>query len=239
MNHCRHHQPGNRPGRIVLGLCFVIAGVLALLSNLHLIVIGDLSHYWPLIFSVFGLMHLVRRRHLSGMLWGLGLIILGIALSLQNLGLVQNVMSVLIPSFLIMAGISVIARGFMPRPYADKCHQMPPSSLEHDDVINISATMSGTSVRCDSQDFKGGKLNTVMGGLELDLRQASISSQAVLRANIVGGGVSIKIPQDWLVLVRISSVLGGVENKSVPPMQADKTLVLEGDVIMGVIEIKN
>jgi hypothetical protein len=78
-----------------------------------------------------------------------------------------------------------------------------------------------------------------MGAIELDLRQASMQSQAVLRINAVCGGIAIKIPADWQVVLRVSSILGGVDDKSVPPMQPEKTLTLQGGVIMGGIEIKN
>jgi hypothetical protein len=40
-------------------------------------------------------------------------------------------------------------------------------------------------------------------------------------------------------VLRVSPVLGGIENKTISPMQANKTLLLQGDVIMGGIEIKN
>ena len=66
-----------------------------------------------------------------------------------------------------------------------------------------------------------------------------MQSQAVLRINAVCGGIAIKIPADWQVVLRVSSILGGVDDKSVPPMQPEKTLTLQGGVIMGGIEIKN
>jgi predicted membrane protein len=236
--HCRH-DGRNPQQRIVLGICFVTAGVLALLGNLHIINIGEISNYWPLIFSVFGLAHLVNKPRLSGVTFGLGFIALGIGLTLQNLGIVHHVMSLLLPSFLILAGVGVIIRGFSPRQSRQRSNTMPSPTLDHDDMINISAIMSGASLRCDSQDFKGGELTAIMGGMEIDLRQASIQSQAELRVKVIGGGVAIKVPQDWQVVLRVSPVLGGIENKTISPMQANKTLLLQGDVIMGGIEIKN
>jgi len=239
-HHHRHGGPGHPQRRIVLGLCFVVAGVLALLGNLQVIHIGDVSNYWPLIFSVFGLAHLIHRCHVPSMIFGLGFMVLGVGLTLQNLGLVHHVMSLLLPAFLILAGIAVIARGIRPSArLGGNDGQMPPPSDEHDDMVSSSAIMSGASLRCDTQDFKGGELSAIMGAIELDLRQASMQSQAVLRINAVCGGIAIKIPADWQVVLRVSSILGGVDDKSVPPMQPEKTLTLQGGVIMGGIEIKN
>ncbi|WP_028534144.1 LiaF transmembrane domain-containing protein [Paludibacterium yongneupense] len=238
-NHHSHDWQSHQRRRIVLGLCFVLGGILALLGNLRLIDIGNVSNYWPLLFCVIGLVRLTHPRRVSGVMFGLGLIALGVGLTLQKLGLVHHVMAILIPIFLILGGIGVIVRGFMPRRSDKRCNPLPPPSMEHKDSINSSAIMGGANVRCDSPDFKGGELNAIMGGIELDLRQASIQSQAVLRVYCVAGGIAIRIPTDWQVVRRVSSVLGGVDDKTIPPMQADKTLLLQGEVIIGGIEIKN
>ncbi|BEV71721.1 hypothetical protein THUN1379_12030 [Paludibacterium sp. THUN1379] len=177
------------------------------------------------------------------MLFGLGFIALGVGLTLQNLGLVQHVMAILLPAFLILAGLAVMTRGLAPRrvPRRDRGGRghspLGEPVLAHDASLQLSATMSGLNHRCDSQDFQGGTLNVVMGGIELDLRQASISNQATLQVNVVGGGIKIRIPHDWQLQLNISPVLGGIEDKTVPPMHSDKILLLQGEVVLGGIEI--
>jgi hypothetical protein len=53
------------------------------------------------------------------------------------------------------------------------------------------------------------------------------------------GGVAIKVPPDWQVLVQVSPTMGAVEDKTVPPMNPTKRLVIKGEVVVGGIEIKN
>jgi len=99
--------------------------------------------------------------------------------------------------------------------------------------------MSGIVLKNDSQDFRGGEINTVMGSVEIDLRQAAIASEAVLTLSIFMGGVEIKVPRDWSVSVNGTPTLGGIEDRTVPPMNPGKRLIIEGSVVMGGVEIDN
>jgi predicted membrane protein len=239
-HHHDHDWHRNQPQRrIVFGLFFIVAGVLALLGNLHLLAIGDLADYWPTLFCLAGVLHLMRSRHVAGVLFSLALLLLGAGLTLQNLGVIHHAMGLILPLFLILAGVAVIARGL--RPGAARCGRGDPVSerVEHDGRVNMNVTMSGAAMRCDAADFQGGELRAVMGAIELDLRQASLSAQAVLRVFAVCGGIHIRIPPDWTLQLHVAPVLGGVEDKTVPPAGGGKVLRLEGEVIMGGIQIKN
>jgi predicted membrane protein len=101
--------------------------------------------------------------------------------------------------------------------------------------------MSGVRRTLTSQDFKGGQLTAIMGGCEVDLRHASISGgTAVLDLFAFWGGIDIKVPQDWRVVVEGTPFLGGFEDKTLQqPGDASKRLVIRGTVIMGGAEITN
>jgi hypothetical protein len=111
--------------------------------------------------------------------------------------------------------------------------------LEHGARIDASATLSGISLKNDSQEFAGGEINAVMGAVEIDLRQAAIAGEAVLHLSVIMGGVEIKVPRDWSVSINGSPTLGGIEDKTIPPMTPGKRLVIEGSVVMGGVEIRN
>jgi predicted membrane protein len=238
-------RPGSCNGRyrqqhrIVFGLFFILAGILALLSNLHLVDIGEIRHYWPTIFCVFGVLKIAHARRLPNVVFGLGLIVLGVGLTLQNLGLMQHVTLLTLPILLILAGVLVLSRAIVPHRGRVFGREESAMSSDQDGVVNMNVTMSGAVLRSDSQDFKGGELRAFMGAIELDLRHASMSSPAVLQVFAVCGGIQIRIPSDWLLRVQVAPVLGGVEDKTIPPVSANKTLVLKGEIIMGGIQIKN
>jgi len=101
--------------------------------------------------------------------------------------------------------------------------------------------MGGVVRTNDSQDFQGGELTAIMGGCEIDLRQASIKSgEATIEIFAFWGGVEIKVPEDWGVDVQAIPLLGGIDDKSRPPKGGSKKkLIITGYAIMGGAEIRN
>ena len=99
--------------------------------------------------------------------------------------------------------------------------------------------MAGNKTVSNSQDFKGGDITAVMGGVELDLRGASIQSEARLNLWATWGGIVIKIPADWSVINRGTAIMGAIEDKSSGSPVANKRLIITGMAIMGGVDIKN
>jgi predicted membrane protein len=228
---------------IVLGAFIIVVGLFALLDNLHLFDAHRVQPFWPLVFVALGALKLAQARHGAHLLWGGTLMVVGAGMTLQNLGLIHFEWRQLWPLALIVFGLNVISKSFRPRGDAAICLTSEAGGnagrLEHGSRIDASATMSGIVLKNDSQDFTGGSINAVMGAVEIDLRQAAITTEAVLHLSIIMGGVDIKVPRDWSISVTGSPMLGGIEDKTVPPMTPGKRLVIEGSVIMGGVEISN
>jgi len=170
--------------------------------------------------------------------------VVGAGMTLQNLGLLHFQMRDLWPVVLILVGLNVVTRGYGYRASGSMSGRIGrrgqrDERFEHGARIDASAMMSGIVLKNDSQEFAGGEINAVMGAVEIDLRQAAIATEAVLHLSIIMGGVEIKVPREWSVSVNGSPVLGGIEDKTVPPMTPGKRLVIEGSVIMGGVEISN
>jgi len=117
----------------------------------------------------------------------------------------------------------------------------PPAGLDTDRYIRAAALLGGVKRRNASRDFRGGDATAVMGGCELDLREARIASgEAVLDVFAFWGGVEVRVPPDWAVVLRGMPVLGAIEDQTTAagvPKRA--TLVIKGVAIMGGVEIKN
>jgi hypothetical protein len=102
------------------------------------------------------------------------------------------------------------------------------------------AIMSGIKRRNLSEDFKGGEATAVMGGVDIDLRDARMErGEAVLDVSSIMGGVKIRIPENWTVVSEVDSVMGGFKDNTRHPPSDDHRLVLKGTVVMGGIEISN
>ncbi|MBV8037021.1 DUF5668 domain-containing protein [Roseateles sp.] len=237
----RRHRtyPRRHPGsRIVFGLVVIGFGVLALLDNLKVFGMPLLRTFWPLVFVLFGMARLARPRHAGSWLFGLGLVLIGGLLTARNLGYADFNPRDWWPVFVILLGLAILARGLFPRRRRETCFQA--STLEHGERIDVDASFSAISQRYDSRSFKGGRIASTFGGVEVDLSQAAIDgAEARLDISASFSGVELRVPRDWLVVVEVSSTFGGVEDKTVPPMTPGPRLVLRGDVMFGGVEIKN
>ena len=93
-----------------------------------------------------------------------------------------------------------------------------------------------------SQAFEGGELTSIMGGYELDLRQADIPAggEAVLEVFSLMGGGSIRVPEDWAVDAEVTPFMGGVSVAThTKNPEAGKRLRIKGLAVMGGIEVRN
>ncbi|HEY8026124.1 MAG TPA: DUF5668 domain-containing protein [Burkholderiaceae bacterium] len=237
------NQPNNR---VVLGAIIIGFGLLALIDNLHLFGMVDIFTFWPTVFIVVGILKIYQTQTRSGYITGTILIGLGIIFTLQHLGFLYFRIHDLWPLFLIGAGVLVISKGWAEReigkrigPVQFRHSGAPYTNADPNSTLNIAAILSGNKVRKDTQDFRGGEVTAIMGGVEIDLRQASIQTDAVLNIFATWGAIVLKVPTDWSVMSNAIPVLGGVEDKTVPPAVIGKRLIIEGYVVMGGVEIRN
>jgi predicted membrane protein len=230
---------GNRDQtRIVLGAFVILIGVLALADNLFQINTRQVIQFWPAVFVLVGAVNISQTRRPGGYWVGGVLIALGLLMTLANLGLISFHLRDWWPLFLIAAGIAMISRGGLRRSL-DGAQQRWGTASEAGSDVNVIAVMSGNKQTVVSQDFRQGEATAVMGGVEIDFRQAVIQTEAHLRTFAFWGGIQIKVPTDWSVECRVVSIMGGMEDKTIPPAQAAKRLVIDGFVMMCAVVIKN
>ena len=237
-------DPLNRQrSRMVFGAFIIVVGLFALLDNLHIFDSHLVQPFWPLVFVALGALKMSQGRHPKHYVFGGVLMLVGAGMTLQNLGLIHFRVRDLWPVVLIFVGLNVLTRGFrrgtdgqpLPRPRPGRRDER----FEHGASIDASAMMSGIVLKNDSQEFTGGEINAVMGAVEIDLRQAAIATEAVLHLSVIMGGVEIRVPREWSVSVNGTPMLGGIEDKTAPPLTPGKRLIIEGSVIMGGVEITN
>jgi hypothetical protein len=236
----RRHRHSHHPAhRVIFGLGVIGIGTLALLDNLNTFGIPLLRTFWPLALVLFGLSRIVWPRHAGSWLFGLALVVVGGVMTAQNLDLVSIRLRDWWPVFIILAGASILLRGLFPR-YRREAFVDTPSTLEHGDRVSIDASFSAINQQNDSRSFKGGRIDVSFGGVELDLRQAVMDGpEAVLEISARFSGIELRVPREWQVVVDIAPTLGGVDDKTVPPMNPTQRLVLRGDTVFGGVEIKN
>lgn len=218
-------------GVALIGVVIIAAGAILLGGNLGLI---D-SHYvfrnfGPIVLFLIGAALLARRRHDQVML-GLVLMFVGAwGFATQQQWIRIHFWAVIGPLVLVLAGGSVVWRAFN-----------RPSVLGAGDAyVRSFVVFSGAELR-PTVAFRGADLTAVMGGVKLDLSNATMAQDtAVVDVFALMGGAEIIVPRDWDVTVRVVNLLGGCADKRRPStVPATHHLIIQGMAAMGGVEIKD
>ena len=222
--------------RSIIGVLVLAVGFLALAGALGYVETDGLwSTYWPVILIGIGLVNLVdnpRSYIMSGMVALVGIIFL-----LRNLGVPYlqelHFWEIFWPLVIIAAGLWLLSNKKVPIPRG--------GSSNSDDQLEAFALFSGSNPRSSSMNFKSADVFAMFGGVDLDLRQASVQeAPAKIDAFVMFGGVDIKVPDDWKVKVTGLPLFGGWGNKTLMK-QTDKEVdcIVNCFVLFGGLDVKN
>lgn len=224
--------------RMVIGVFIVILGLLALIDKLNIFEVSHLFQFWPVIFIVIGGLKIMEAKNRPSLFLGVGLIALGVVMTLNNFGIVHVRWHDWWPVILIIMGLSIIFKDRR-KDNGAKTSLVDNPLAEANSFLDITVLMSGNKTVSYAQDFKGGDVTAIMGGVDLDLRGASLQSEAVIDLCVIGGGIVLRIPTDWAIVNRSTAIMGGIDDKSIAPPNATKRLIVMGTAVMGGVEIKN
>jgi predicted membrane protein len=220
--------------RLIVGFGILAIGLLWTLDNLDILESEPITRWWPALLIVIGGVQLLDRRSNKG--GPVILIVIGAVLVLRRLHWVHLDFSDLVPLFLAALGAKLIWDALARR-------SRKPSSLEDpDSEIHAFAMMGGVRRQSTAREFRGGDANAIMGGVELDLRNAHVNDgeEVIIDAFAMWGGVEIFVPPHWRVVGNVLPIMGAFVDKTTPTSgTAGPRLQVRGTVLMGGIEVKN
>lgn len=92
-------------------------------------------------------------------------------------------------------------------------------------------------------EFKGGNLNVLFGGIEIDLRRTTIPvGETTIKADILFGGLNIYVPEDCNVVFYNSGIFSGINDKRSTTSimnKSERTLIIKSNLMFAGGEIKN
>jgi hypothetical protein len=253
--------------KVIAGALLVLVGALFILDNLRLVDAGSLWDYWPLLLVAPGLTRLFSPSRPGQRAWGAVLVGIGGFLILRNLGYLWVPFHRLWPFALVVLGGYLIWQTTTPRAGAavmgapapgfaassgERAFEGARAGLAATEgwagrtaiaELNEFALCGGGHRFVQTPDFRGGTITVIAGGFDIDLRDAAITSDSVsIDLFVMMGGVVLRVPESWKIVVNVTPLLGGSDLKSrttAPPDGVVRTLVVNGFIMMGGLEVKN
>ena len=231
-------------GRVV-GLLLIILGVMFLLDINDVFGPGvDIfGTYWPALLIVLGLWGLAVRGRAGrrSFLWPIIVLAVGVVFLLSNLQVWALDIGKLWPVIPVVIGLALLLnwRGRPPSRRRER-RRNSPSLAAAGGGWEVSHVFSGGQEEITSQEFSGGAVSAVFGGVELDLRRAGLSGgEATLEVTVVFGGIELRVPPDWRVNLQTTTIFGGVENKRRQPSREESAgeLTITGSVVFGGLDV--
>lgn len=238
---------------VALGLILILIGLVFLLG----IFAGHdpwdyVKTYWPTIFIFTGLFNLFDRK--SSKLSSFILISFGIALQIDRLDLLDiNVWKLFWPILLIILGVRILmvnkSKSYTyskelnkdnKENHFNKEEELDYDNISKEDYISKSTILFGSTVRNSSKNFKGGNISVVLGGTDLDLRQAEIKGKNItLNVDVILGGLDIFVPENWNVHLKTTHILGSSHNHTKFNDNPDApVLTIAGSIVLGSVNVK-
>jgi len=219
--------------KFLWGMFFILIGTIIGLNSLGLTDINIFFNGWWTLFIIIpcfiGLFDNDNKTiNIIGLIIGLALLLgTNDVISFEIIG------KLAVPFILVAIGISILFRETIKSNVTQKV-----ANSKSNDLESITATFGAQKVSKDNEEFKGANLDAVFGGITLDLRNAIIEKEAVIKASSIFAGIEIFVPNDVNIKVKSTPIFGGVSNKCISNANNQKTIYIEAFCMFGGIDIK-
>lgn len=223
---------------IIWGLVLIAIGIIWGGNALGLFDINIFfDGWWTLFIIIPSFIGLFDERDKTGSIVGL---IVGVFLLLASLDLInfELMWKLLFPTILVIIGVSIIFKDRFNKKINGRIKELNEKISTKD---SYTAMFSSHKLNFKKKEFNGTNLNSIFGGIKLDLRDSIISGDVVINATSIFGGIDIYVPDNYNVEVKSNSIFGGVSNDKKYNDSLDddsNTIYINASCVFGGVEIK-
>ncbi len=233
---------GQQKKKYALGVIIIIAGILLLIEKTGWLPfeIHHIIFSWQMLLIAIGFVSFFSSESRTP---GTILILIGTIFIIPRIFEVTfNITHMFWPVMLIAIGVLLLVRRSPGQFWQMRVHHLNNQNLD-DGYIHEENIFSGGKQRVMHQVFRGGHINCIFGGSEVDLTQATLADGvSELEVNTIFGGVTLIVPADWKVQLKMTSIMGGFSDKrsyvKENPDQS-RVLIIKGSTIFGGGELKS
>jgi len=219
------------------GLVFIILGLVIGLNALGITNINlFFKGWWTLFIIIPCFIDLFKEKNKVGNIIGLifGILLL---LSCYDLFSFDIVFKLITPAILIGIGLSLIFKN------NNKVRNMI-KKLEDEkgEVPEYCAIFGGNNISFNNEEFIGCNIDSIFGGVKLDLTNAKIKKDVVINVCSIFGGTELVVPENVNVKVITTPIFGGVDTDDFKQRNLTgrtvKTIYINATCIFGGVSLK-
>lgn len=191
--------------------------------------------WWTLFIIVPCLIDLLRGHNISGNLAGVS--IGGLLLLIcQDLVDPTTVWKLIVPVLLVCLGVRLIFKDAFGGKAARKIKDI---NSGNPSKKGCYAAFSSQNISFNSEVFNGCELTAAFGGVKCDLVFAEVPADCVITARVTFGGIDIILPSNVNVVVKSTSLFGGVSQKrAFPQIAGAPTIYVDAVCLFGGVDLK-
>lgn len=216
------------------GVVFVGFGIVLGLNALDITNINIFFDGWWTLFiivpSIIGLFN--EKENRTSNLIGLSI---GIILLLSCLDIIsfEIIFKLIIPFIFVMIGLNFIFSDKITKNVKEKFKNFNKNNLEY-----IVAFFSEQKINKDNENFKGCNLDVVFGDIDIDLRNAKVEEEVIIKASSIFGSIDIKLDDNVNVILKSIPIFGSVNNRIRNNKDNKKNIYIDAFCLFGGINIR-
>lgn len=219
--------------RILWGIVLVLLGIIWGLNatgvtNIDIFFDG----WWTLFIIVPAFVNLLDPKKTGK--WGSTLwLIAGVFLLLACRDIIDLdlVWKLAVPIIIVLIGLSLIFKNPDKEGIKENIEKLNDKKCEY---LTVSFKEQKIS---KSGAFKGANLDAVFGSLKLDLTDAKLGKETIIKASSIFAGINIIVPEDVEVKIKSTPIFGGVSNTH-KNNNSKKIIYIDAVCVFGGIEIQ-
>lgn len=233
--------------KIFTGLLFIFGGLGLLANRMGYLQGVNIFSLLITIFLIAIIIKSIGKRSISGVLVPLSIIaiIYGEYLGIEDI----SSWIIIVSTILISIGLSIIFKPKKFRVYSkmkggkynmNNTFTSRQGSFEEDQdgKIYVGATFSENIKYLKSQNIENVYLDATFGAIKVYFDNAEIEGDtARVYLDATFSGVELYVPRNWQVIDKIDITFGGLDEKNRSDGEKIKTLILQGDVTFGGVEV--
>ncbi len=219
---------------ILWGIVLIVIGIIWGINSLGIAYINIFfKGWWTLFIIVPSIIGIVKNaREFSNYVW----LLLGVVLLLCARGIIyfDIIMKLLLPSILVIVGISFIFKNVTSGRINKKIKDIDTNGME----IYV-ASFSENKVKLRGDEFKNTSLDSTFGNIKFDISECDINEDKIIKASAIFAGVEIIVPSNVNVKIKATNIFGGTSNKvKEKNTDAKYTIYIESFAMFGGVNIR-